>query len=99
LALLAGLTQFFQARLMIKNNNQITPNKTESNFQNDLMKSMQIQTMYVLPIIIAFVAYGLGGLIALYFLTSNIFSIFQQFYFKNKIKKEEEKNTVVQLAQ
>ncbi len=94
LALLAGITQFFQAKLMLKNNNQPTPNKNENSFQNDLMKSMQIQMQYVLPGLMIAFSYSLGAVVALYFTTSNIFSIFQEIYLKKKLAQETKSKTI-----
>jgi YidC/Oxa1 family membrane protein insertase len=94
LALLAGATQFFQARLMLKKNNQILPNAKEGGFQNDLMKSMQIQMQYVLPGLMIAFAYSLGSVVALYFTTSNIFSILQEIYLKKKLEKETKPKTI-----
>jgi len=88
LALLAGATQFLQARLMLKKNNQPTEKPTENNFQNDLMKSMQIQMQYVLPGLMIAFSYSLGSVVALYFTTSNIFSILQEIYLKKKLAQE-----------
>jgi YidC/Oxa1 family membrane protein insertase len=88
LALLAGLTQFIQARLMFKKANQTPSVSKENSFQNDLMKSMQIQMQYVLPGLMIAFSYSLGAVVALYFTTSNIFSILQELYLKKKLEKE-----------
>lgn len=88
LALLAGATQFFQARLMIKKNDQTLVGKKEEGFQNDLMKSMQIQMQYVLPGLMIAFSYSLGAVVALYFTTSNVFSILQEIYLKKKLAQE-----------
>lgn len=88
IALLVGITQYFQAKISFSMTP--TPDPNEKGFKADLMKSMQIQMTYVLPIIFAGIAYSLGGIIALYFLTGNIFSIFQQLYLKSKMEKESE---------
>jgi YidC/Oxa1 family membrane protein insertase len=92
LGILVGLTQYIQAKISFafhasqKNTNSGMGNS----FSDDLMKSMQIQMTYVFPVIFAFIAYGLGGIIAMYFLIGNIFSIFQQIYLNNKLISKEE---------
>ncbi|MCX6751266.1 MAG: YidC/Oxa1 family membrane protein insertase [Candidatus Nomurabacteria bacterium] len=83
LAVLAGLSQYFQARLMPK---PVVQNKTDSSFQENLTNSMQTQMKYVFPFVIAFIAYSVSGAVALYWITSNIFAIGQQIY-ANKKKK------------
>ncbi|MEK7531265.1 MAG: YidC/Oxa1 family membrane protein insertase [Patescibacteria group bacterium] len=74
LSVLVGITQFIQARLMMPN----APEKSGKGFQDDLASSMHIQMRYVLPVVLAVVAYVASAAIALYFLTSNIFGIIQE---------------------
>lgn len=81
LAILAGVSQYFQARLMPKPE----PNTaTAGSFQDSFQKSMQVQMKYVFPFLVAFIAYSVSGAIALYWVTSNIFAVFQQIYLNKK---------------
>ena len=88
LAVAAAFTQFLQAKILMSRNNQnavVAENQTEKEkMMSDLMKGMQIQMKYVMPIFMGFIAYSLGGVIALYFTTSNTFSIFQELYLTKK---------------
>lgn len=88
LAVTAAFTQFLQAKILMSRNNQnavSVENQTEKEkMMSDLMKGMQIQMKYVMPIFMGFIAYSLGGVIALYFTTSNTFSIFQELYLTKK---------------
>jgi YidC/Oxa1 family membrane protein insertase len=83
LALLAGITQFIQAHIMAAN---MAPQSKEPSFANDLAKSMTFQTKYILPIFITFVSYAASSAIALYWVTSNVFSICQELYVRRKYK-------------
>lgn len=83
LAVLAGITQFIQAHIMAVN---IAPQSKEPSFANDLAKSMTFQTKYILPIFITFVSYAASSAIALYWVTSNIFSIGQELYVRHKFR-------------
>ena len=83
LAILAGVSQFFQAHYMPKPNP--TTGKAGS-FQESFAKSMQMQMKYVFPILITFIAYSISGAIALYWITSNTFTVFQQIYVNKKNK-------------
>ena len=74
LALLVGVTQFYYARLLMPQ----MPVASGKSFQDDLSKSMHIQMRYVFPFMMAGIAYAISGIIALYFLTSNIFGILQE---------------------
>ena len=87
LAIAAALTQFLQAKILMSRNIGATSseNQTEKEkMMSDIMKGMQIQMKYVMPVFMGFIAYSLGGVIALYFTTSNTFSIFQELYLTKK---------------
>ncbi|MFA6324917.1 MAG: YidC/Oxa1 family membrane protein insertase [Candidatus Paceibacterota bacterium] len=78
LAILAGVSQFLQAYFMPKP--AITPKKDGSkvSFQESFTKSMNMQMKYIFPIIVVFISYSISGAIALYWITSNIFTVWQQ---------------------
>lgn len=80
LAVIAGITQFLQAYYMPKPN---TSSSNGDNFSDSFAKSMNTQMKYFFPFLIAFITYK-SGVIALYFITSNIFAVGQQFYAKRK---------------
>jgi YidC/Oxa1 family membrane protein insertase len=81
LAVITGITQFFQFYYMPKNEN-ISGDK--NSFQANLAKSMNVNMKYIMPLFIAFIAYSTNGAIALYLITSNIFVTLQQIYFSKK---------------
>ena len=83
LAILAGVSQFFQAYYMPKPALTNGDGKNVS-FQDSFAKSMNTQMKYVFPFIIAFISYSLSGAVALYWVTSNIFAVGQQIYAKKK---------------
>jgi len=84
LAILAGISQFFQAYFMPK---PVAGNTAEKgSFQENFSKSMQTQMKYVFPFVVAFIAYSVSGAIALYWITSNVFAIGQQLYANRKSK-------------
>lgn len=85
LALLAGVTQFIQAHIMSVN---MAPQGTEKSFANDLARSMTFQTKYILPVFIVFISYYAASAIALYWVTSNIFSIFQELYIRKNVRNQ-----------
>lgn len=84
LALLAALSTFFQLKLATKNA-QTNKNKDAKGFGNDLAESMQTQMKYVFPFIVFFISYKISGVIALYWLTSNIFTIGQEIVVRKKV--------------
>lgn len=83
LAILAGISQFFQAFYAPK---PPKSNAKEGSFQESLNKSMQMQMKYVFPFIVVFIAHSISGAVALYWITNNVFTTFQQIYINKKNK-------------
>jgi YidC/Oxa1 family membrane protein insertase len=83
LAILAGVTQYVQARIM---RGRITPPPGGSAFQDEMARSMAMSMIYVLPFMIGLVAAYLPAAIALYFLTSNLVSIGQEVWIKKRLR-------------
>lgn len=83
LAFLAGITQYFQIRF------SMPPPKPRGNgpasFQEDLARSMHFQMRYIMPFIVAIIAYTISGAVALYWTTSNLFAIGQELYLRRKL--------------
>lgn len=85
LALLAAITTFFQLRLATQKPAAKTGDG--SSFGEDLAASMQTQMKYFFPILVFFISYKISGVIALYWLTSNIFTIGQEIVVRRKVKE------------
>jgi YidC/Oxa1 family membrane protein insertase len=82
-ALLVGVTQFVQAKLM--QSRQAKP--TGTGMQAEFARNMQVQMIYGLPIMTAGLSYFLfPSAVALYWITSNIFTIGQELYTRRKMK-------------
>ena len=79
LAILAGATQFVQINMTLPKMAARDPEATPD-MKDEFMRNMQTQMRYVMPVIIAVVAYTISAAIALYFLISNIVGILQEFY-------------------
>jgi YidC/Oxa1 family membrane protein insertase len=83
-AILAGLSSYILARrqtaAMVSNKQ-----KHEETFQDQFMKSMKVQLLYVLPVIIAFSAAILPSALALYWFISNLIGYAQDVYMKHKL--------------
>lgn len=85
LAVLAGVTQYIQAHYVMP---APSPRGDNPSFQEDLARSMHLQMKYVLPVFIAGIAYVTGAAVALYWVTSNIFTIGQELYVKRRLEAE-----------
>jgi len=91
LALFAGLTQFIQGYLAtpIKSKVEIVTGvdaSTQKTFQEQLSDSMQMNVRYILPIFVGFIAWQISAAVALYWITSNIFTIVQEWYIRRQLE-------------
>jgi len=92
LGILAGVTQFIQGylsmpikpKVSIVKEGELPEKKT---FQEELSDSMQMNVRYILPVFIAFIAWKISAAVALYWITSNIFTIVQEGYIRRKLSK------------
>ena len=87
LALLAALSTFFQLKFAAQYAKQNKTKDAKSSFGNDLAENMQTQMKYVFPFIVFFISYKISGVIALYWLTSNLFTIGQEIVVRRKIQQ------------
>jgi YidC/Oxa1 family membrane protein insertase len=83
-AVLAGISSFFLARRQTETMTTSKKGKEET-FQDQFMKSMKIQMLYVLPVIITFSAAVLPSALGLYWFVSNVIGYIQDVYMKNKL--------------
>lgn len=83
LAVLTGLTQFFQIKLSLPPQ----PPKTDGarSFQEDLARNMQWQMKYFMPVMITVVAAGLPAALALYWITSSLFAIAYELLIRRRL--------------
>jgi YidC/Oxa1 family membrane protein insertase len=88
LALVVGLSQFFQIRFTLPAIKKTGDEKKDSSFQSELAKSMNMQMKYVMPAFMFFIAISLPSLVSLYLITSSFFAIGQELYQRRKNKKE-----------
>lgn len=79
LAIGAGITQFIFTSMTLP---KLAAREVDAgpNFKEDFMRNMHMQMKYVMPVIIAGVAYTISAAIALYFVVSNLVGIAQEFY-------------------
>lgn len=90
LSIVVGVTQFIQIRYSVP----AYKSTGKAGKQEDFAKSMNFQMRYVMPGIVFFISFSLTSAISLYWITSNIFAIVQEVYFRRTIKKDLEGNKV-----
>jgi len=86
LAGIAALTQFYQIKLSIP---PVAPlaEGTKPTFKDDFAKSFNVQMRFMLPLIVFGVSYSISAAIALYWTTSNLFSIGHELFVKRKAEE------------
>jgi len=86
LALLTGISQYVQGKLVMPKPQPRKKGKAVS-LKDDMARSMQLQMRYVMPVIVAVIAYTLPAIVAIYWTTSNIFTIFQEIFVRKRFDK------------
>jgi YidC/Oxa1 family membrane protein insertase len=98
LAIVAGIAQFIQGYLSMpvparKQKNkagtvevvtQMAVNEPKT-FQDELSNSMQTNARYILPILMAYIAYSYSVAVALYVITTSVFAIVQEWYIRRSL--------------
>ena len=93
LAALAGISQFIQGYMATPKNPikevEVVSDSKPKTFQEEMAASMQLNIKYILPVFITFIAYSFSAGVALYWITSNIFTIAQEWYVRNDIASKD----------
>jgi YidC/Oxa1 family membrane protein insertase len=88
IALLAGLSQYFQMKIIMDGQKKNTNEIKEKTMADELMKTMQFQMKYIMPIVTFFISFTLISVIGLYWLVSNLLAIIQEIYIRKNIKNQ-----------
>jgi len=93
-ALIAGISQYYQIKItMSSKDDEKFSLQSSGSFKDDLVKSMKFQMRYILPVFVFVFAYTISAAIALYWATSNIFTIIHELIVRRK--EEDNKEAVV----
>ena len=92
LALFAAITQYYQIKLSIP---AMAPAEqgAKPSFKDDFARSFNVQMRYMLPVIVFGVSYSISAAVALYWTTSNLFSIGHELYVKRKASELDVKSS------
>jgi membrane protein insertase Oxa1/YidC/SpoIIIJ len=85
IAVFAGISSYFLAKRQTQGMVETKKEIAEESFQDHFMKSMRLQMLYMLPLIISFSAAFLPSALGLYWLVSNLVSIWLDVYMKKKL--------------
>jgi YidC/Oxa1 family membrane protein insertase len=86
LAVLAGVTQFFQIDLAVKRNPAV---KDDGSMQANISNMMSKQMRFIMPVFVGFISYQISGAIALYWSVNNIFTTVQEVLINKKMAKKQ----------
>ena len=86
MALLAAISQFWQAKLAIPPTQQGRSDKNVGASSPNMASMMQKQMLFVFPILIFFIAYKLPAAVSLYWTSMNIFAIVHEAYVRRKTR-------------
>lgn len=86
LAVLAGVTQYVQTKMMLPKNIKKSGGQSK---EADLSNMMQMQMTYFMPVFTVIILISLPSALGLYWTVSGLFSVIQQYFFLKKNKKSE----------
>lgn len=86
-AILAGVAQYWQSRMIIKWQGQNRNNDTTTQMMN-------VQMTYILPIVSIIIAWTLPAGLPLYWIVTTLFAVAQQFYVQKTYKPKEALETI-----
>ena len=84
LALLAGVSQFYQLKLALPPLKKREESEGPPTMKDDFARSFNLQMRYGLPIFVVFISYTISAMVALYWVTSNVFSLVHELLVKRK---------------
>lgn len=87
LAVLSGVLQFFQTRMIMARQPKKPIKGIEGAKDENMMMAMNRSMMYLMPLMTVFIGAKLPGGLTLYWVVVNIISIVQQYIVFNKMKK------------
>jgi len=93
LAVIVGLSQYIQMKLVMPPKKAFDKNKKERpSFKEEFSQSMATQSVYIFPFLIFFISIRFPSAVALYWTTSNVFATVHEGIVRKKTKKYEREN-------
>lgn len=80
LAVIAGILQFIQTKMMM---GKTTPTQSKKSNEPDFSKIMHHQMLYILPVLTVVIAWKFPAGLPLYWVVTTLFSIGQQYYMEH----------------
>lgn len=89
LAILAGVAQYFQLKFSPSMQNNVSDDNSTKDPTSVMMENMQKNMKYVLPVMITLFTLVVPAAVALYWITTSIVTLIQEFWMSKQIKKQE----------
>jgi YidC/Oxa1 family membrane protein insertase len=91
LALIAGITQFFQIKYSpaLQSSTTLPVTASQPDMQTAMMNNMQKTMKFTLPIMITFFSAVVPAAVALYWIITNIFTLAQEYFIYKQINKSD----------
>lgn len=97
LALLVGLSQYYQLKLIVKRTQPAKPKETKKSKKKkskqpeepDFATTLNKQMLFLMPILVTGFAYSLPAVMSFYWITTTLFTIGQEFFLIKKVDKAE----------
>jgi YidC/Oxa1 family membrane protein insertase len=86
LAVVTAVTQYIQSVMVMPKAQK--KEKMGASVMGDMNAMLQFQMKYVFPIMMLFIAYNATAAVAIYFITSNVFMIGQEYVVRKQLEKE-----------
>jgi YidC/Oxa1 family membrane protein insertase len=95
----AAIAQYLQLEFSLRQMNKTAPVKKPGSAPSsaDMTQNMTKQMKYIFPVIIFIVSYRLSAVLSLYWITTNLFTVAQEFYVRYRIRKEGESKVLKEL--
>jgi len=102
LSLAAAVAQYLQLEFSLRQMKKTSPVQKTGNAkvaasQTDMAQNMTKQMKYIFPVIIFIISYRLSGVLSLYWITTNLFTLGQEFYVRRRIAMEGEPKVLKEL--
>jgi YidC/Oxa1 family membrane protein insertase len=89
-ALLVGVSQYYQMKVVLSDSNKKQDDKKPQTPAEEMMKMMNFQMKFIMPIITSVISFSLITVVGIYWFVANIFAIGQEIYTKKKLKNLQE---------
>jgi len=97
LALLVGLSQYYQLKLIVKRTQPAKPKETKKSKKKkskqpeepDFATTLNKQMLFLMPILVTGFAYSLPAVMSFYWITTTLFTIGQEFFLIKQVDKVE----------